>query len=181
MVKFWDVATGKEGRPLPGHAGGVRCVAFSPDGKALASGGEDGTVLLHDLAAGSSRKLTSTGPVNDVAFALDGRTLAAVGGGPGAAVRLWYLQMGKETTWRGHTGDVQGLAFSPTAPLLATCGEDGTVRLWRLDGSGPRMRTVGPGPFGGGVRAVAFTPDGRYLATANANGTVYLLRVGAPP
>ena len=37
------------------------------------------------------------------------------------------------------------------------------------------MRTIGPGPFGGGVRAVAFTPDGRYLATANANGLVYLL------
>ena len=42
------------------------------------------------------------------------------------------------------------------------------------------VRTIGPGPFGGGVRSVAFTPDGRYLATANANGTVYLLRVGPP-
>jgi hypothetical protein len=44
----------------------------------------------------------------------------------------------------------------------------------------PGVRTIGPGPIGGGVRAVVFTPDGRYLATANANGMVYLLRV-APP
>jgi WD40 repeat protein len=95
-------------------------------------------------------------------------------------VRLWDLPTGKETTWRGHTGDVQGLAFSPTAPLLATCGEDGTVRLWDLAGGEPLVRTFGPGAFGGAVRAVAFTPDGRYLATANANGTVYVLRVVAP-
>jgi WD40 repeat protein len=81
----------------------------------------------------------------------------------------------------GHTGSVHGLAFSPSARLLATCGEDGTVRLWSLTGSGPAVPTIGPGPFGGPVRSVAFTPDGRYLATANANGTVYVLRVGAMP
>ena len=46
------------------------------------------------------------------------------------------------------------------------------ARIW--------VRTIGPGPFGGGVRAVAFTPDDRYLVTANANGTVYALRVEAP-
>jgi WD40 repeat protein len=61
--------------------------------------------------------------------------------------------------------------------LLATCGEDDTVRLWDLSGANNPVRVIGPGPFGGGVRGVAFTPDGRYLATANANGTVYLLRV----
>jgi WD40 repeat protein len=92
-------------------------------------------------------------------------------------VCLWDVATGKETIWRGHTGDVQGLAFSPAAPLLATCGEDGTIRLWDRDASASGVRTFGPGPFGGAVRAVAFTPDGRYLATANANGTVYLLRV----
>ena len=103
-------------------------------------------------------------------------TLAAVGDGPEAAVRLWDLDTGAETTWAGHTGHVLGLAFSPSSPLLATCGEDGTVRLWDRSGGAAGVRTTGPGPFGGGVRAVAFTPDGRYLATANANGMVYLLR-----
>jgi hypothetical protein len=75
---------------------------------------------------------------------------------------------------------VHGLAFSPSDPLLATCGEDGTVRLWNLTGSDPHPRVIGAGPFGGPIRSVAFTPDGRYLATANANGTVYFLRVGRP-
>jgi WD40 repeat protein/serine/threonine protein kinase len=177
MVNLWDVATGQERPPLAGHAGVVRCVAFSPDGARLASGGEDGAVRLLDLASGSTQQWTAPKGVNALAFSPDGRTLAAVGDAPEAAVSLWNLESGQASTWHGHTGSVQGLAFSPTAPLLATAAEDGTVRLWDLTGLDPRVRTLGPGPFGGPVRAVAFTPDGRYLLTANANGTVYVLRV----
>jgi WD40 repeat protein len=177
-VMRWDVASGKEGSPLPGHSGVVRCVAFSPDGKWLASGGEDRSVRLHDLVNGGARKFVVPTVVNHVAFSPDGRTLAAVGDAPQSAVRLWDLDSGQETTWPGHTGHVFGLAFSPSARLLATCGEDGTVRLWDRTAGAAAVRTIGPGPFGGAVRAVAFTPDGRYLATANANGTVYVLLVG---
>ncbi len=118
--------------------------------------------------------------VGDVAFSSDGRTLAAVGDARDGVVRLWDLGSGQETTLEEHTGPVRGLAFSPTAPLLASCAEDGTVRLWEWSTGEPRARSIDLGRFPSGVRAVAFTPDGRYLATANGNGTVYALRVGSP-
>ena len=123
--------------------------------------------------------------VNEVAFSPDGRALAASCDAPDAAVRLWDLKTGRETTCRGHAGHARGLAFSPAAPLLASCGEDGAVIVWDRTSGARRQRAVGPGPFGGEVGGVAFTPDGRHLATANANGTVYLLRAAgadaAPP
>jgi WD40 repeat protein len=162
-------------------------VTFGPDGQWLASGGEDRTVLLQPLAGGRSHVFQTPSIVNDVAFSPDGHTLAAVCDAQiprGVAVpvsestvHIWDLESGREKTWKGHTGDVRGLAFSPTGPLLATCAEDSTVRLWDCSADTPRVMVLGPGPFGGGVRAVAFTPDGRYLATANANGLVYFLRV----
>jgi WD40 repeat protein len=138
------------------------------------------------------RAASSSGtPVaNDLAFSPDGRTLAAVSAphvprgvsdpAPEATVHFWDLEPRKEKTWTGHTGDAYGLTFSPAGPLLATCGEDGTVWLWDRTAGAERMQTIGPEPFGGPVRAGAFTPDGRYLITANANGAVYVLRVPAP-
>jgi WD40 repeat protein len=177
MVKLWDVATGKERSPLPGHTGSVRCIAFSRDGTLLASGGEDKSIQVHNLASGGSRGFEAPSVVNELAFAAAGHTLASVGDAPENSVRLWDLGTGLEKAWQGHTGRVHGLVFSPSAPLLATCGEDGTVRLWDLTGGNTPVHTIGPGPFGGSVRSIAFTPDGCYLATANANGMVYLLRM----
>jgi WD40 repeat protein len=130
----WDVATGKALPPLPGHPGGVRCLAFTPDGKHLISGGFDGAVRFWGLTTGrETRALRGAhkGPLADLALAPDGRLLATAGE---RTVALWEVRSGREFR-RGGLRRVPGraCAFSHDGRLLAS-GQGEAVRLWELAG-----------------------------------------------
>jgi WD40 repeat protein len=151
----------------------VFAVAFSPDGKLLASaGGEEfvkpgnksGEIRVWDVAS-DREVLTLQGSgdtATSVGFAPDGRTLAS--GGFDKTVRTWDIASGKER-WRsaGHNGVVRSVAFSPDAKTLASGGFDGTVRVWDA-GTGKELAVLKG--MSGGVMSVAFSPDGRLLAAA---------------
>ncbi len=184
-VRLWKLRGDDEPVLVGRHSARVRGVAFSPDGTLLASAGESRQLWVCDVRTTRRLQLfTLPTFVNTVAFSPDGKTLAAVTDADDAPLYLWDVAGWNETRLPGDTSHVDGLAFSPTAPLLATGGHDGTLRLWDLapskrggQGGVRPVKTIGPGPFGRVVNQIVFTPEGRYLVTANANGTIVMLKV----
>jgi RNA polymerase sigma factor (sigma-70 family) len=170
-VRLVAVATGKDVAKLAGHADVVRCLAFSPDGKRLASADSAGVVKLWDTAGREWHTLKGhTEPVRCLAFSADGKTLAS--GSRDLLALTWDVGSGRrKAILSGHNNDVSALAFSPDGRVLATGSFDRTVRLWDAASGRERARLTGHKK---GVFSLAFGMRGRVLASASEDGTVRL-------
>ena len=195
-VKIWDVGTGHEIRALKAHFRAVSSfvystngsikyttpqlprtsLVFSPDGKRLASAGQDWSVRVWEVMTGEESLVLKghVGGVSSVAFSPDGKRLASAG--EDETVKLWDAGGAHQAlTLRGPAASdseapsSRWLAFSPDGKRLAAASWDGMVKMWDAATGQETLAILGPI---NGPRTAALSPGGERLASADWDGTL---------
>ena len=189
-MRLWDAATGRQlalfkakskfagiSRKEPEPQKGVNALAFSSDGKTVASGHDDNTVRLWDITTGTEIATLKghNERINTLVFSPDGTILAS--GSADKTILLWDVlkKKRKQVTFSGHRAGVSEVTFSPDGKTVASGSTDGTIRFWNAN-TGREMSIFATGHTGW-IGDMAFSADNTMLATAASNGTVQIWNV----
>jgi serine/threonine-protein kinase len=166
------------------HKGPVLALDFTPDRKTLASGSSDGSVRVWSMTRSSPGEETlpipSRAEVRSVAFSLDRRLLAAAADAAAGAIWLWDRCAATSrpmVSLHGHQSPVECLAFAPGGKILASAGNDRTVRLWEVDTPSPRELSTLEG-HAAPIHVLSFSIDGRLLVSGGSDGALHLWGFG---
>ena len=154
---------------LSGHSDSVTDIAYSPDGKRLATASVDGTANVWHTTTGQEL-LTLAGHstwVNSIAFSPDGSRLATASSD--GTVKVWDATTGQELLSLSAADAVLSVAFSPTSFRLATAASDGTAKVWDAASGQELLSLTG---HSSQVTEITYSPDGLRLATASLDGTI---------
>ena len=174
-VFVWDAASGAIVHRLEGHSERVFSVAFSPDGRWIASGGDDNSILLWQAASGEQiRRLEGhTAWILALAFSPDSSVLASAGDG---TIRLWDVASGTlKASLAGDFNNADSLAFSRDGAWLVSSNEE-EIRVWDAASGEPAGLIAG---HGRGTDRLAFSADGALLASGGWEGQVRMWEVAA--
>lgn len=170
-LNLWDVNSARNLLSLEQPAW-ITCLTFRGDGKAIATGGEDGVARVWSITTRAmvAELAEHDSPISAIALSGDGKRLAAAA--EDRTICLWETQSARFLgRLVGHSDRIQGLAWHPDGQLLMSCGWDTTTRVWDTSSFETIMLLNGQGDQ---VTTLAFSPDGRLLATADSNPVIWL-------
>lgn len=170
-IHLWDSKTGNLLRTLNWHVKPVISIAFSPNGRILASGSQDGTIAVWDVRTGEHTRTLAAHvhAVEGVGFSPDGTIFASMSRN---GAKLWNTAAWSEIhTLDNDVHEIGNVAFSPNGKTIMMATSDWEVRIWDTK-TGETLRSL-PG-HRSGISGVAFFPDGRTLVSCSYDGTVLL-------